>query len=62
MNNIVNINDKRTRSIAENYTNLCKQSRTRFSDIKAFNGQSFESNEWRYYGETLYFNNPRRSK
>jgi len=55
MNNIVNINDKRTRSIAENYTNLCKQSRTRFSDLKAFNGQDFESNEWRYYGETLYF-------
>jgi len=55
MNNIVNIKDKRTRSIAENYTNLCQQSRTRFSDLKAFNGQNFESNEWRYYGETLYF-------
>lgn len=55
MNNIVNIKDKRTRSIAENYTNLCTQSRTRFSDLNAFNGQDFESNEWRYYGETLYF-------
>lgn len=55
MNNLINLRDKRTRSIAENYTELTKQARSRFSMLKAFKGQNFESDEWRYYGETLHF-------
>ena len=55
MNNIINLRDKRTRSIAENYTELTKQARSRFSRLDAFKGQDFESDEWRYYGETQHF-------
>lgn len=64
MNNIINLRDKRTRSITENYTGLTNEARSRFSMLKAFNGQDFESDEWRYYGETLHFSTmqPKRSE
>lgn len=55
MNNIINLRDKRTRSIAENYTELTKQARSRFSMLDAFKGQDFKSDKWRYFGETQHF-------
>lgn len=55
MNNIISLGDKRSRSISENYTELRQQSRSKFSMLDVFKGQNYESNEWRYFGETMYF-------
>ena len=62
MNNIIPLGDKRSRSIAENYTELHQQSRARFLMLNAFKGQNFESDKWRYLGETMYFSTMQENK
>ncbi|WP_028469316.1 hypothetical protein [Neptunomonas japonica] len=62
MNNIINLNDKRERSIESNYQILCEQARDRFSKLDVFKGQSYDSSVWRYLGENLYFSDNSKGK
>lgn len=61
MNNLINLNDKRHRSIEANYQMLCDQARARFPELRAFGGQEYDSKVWRYLGENLYFSTPEKS-
>ncbi|WP_261844259.1 hypothetical protein [Aliamphritea ceti] len=62
MNNIINLSDKRNRSIESNYQILCERARSQFTQLDYFKGQDYESSTWRYRGENLYFSEPGEDK